>query len=146
MGGGVGVALSSDGTRIVYVGEAPDTGTQLWMRSFDRLDPEPIPGTIGAAAPALSPDGRTVAFQVGPAIHVAALPGGPARRIVEDGYDPAWGDDGTLYFANDIMVRRSQSAHLVLIQNVHWLVHAEPLPHRARAGPGRDGQGLCSMV
>ena len=106
MEGGVGVALSSDGTRIVYVGEAPDTGTQLWMRSFDRLDPEPIPGTLGATAPALSPDGRTVAFQVGPAIYVATLPGGPARRIVAEGYDPAWGDDGTLYFANDLVIYR----------------------------------------
>ena len=106
MEGGVAIALSSDGTRIVYVGEAPDTGTQLWMRSFDRLDPEPIPGTIGATAPALSPDGRTVAFQVSPGIHVAALPAGPARRIVEEGYDPAWGDDGTLYFANDLVIYR----------------------------------------
>jgi hypothetical protein len=103
---GVRVALSSDGSRIVYVGDAPDSGTQLWMRSFDRLEPEPIAGTIGATAPALSPDGKTVAFQVGPAIHVAALPGGPVRRIVEEGYDPAWGDDGTLYFANDFVIFR----------------------------------------
>ena len=104
--GGVSFTLSSDGTRIVYVGEAPDSRTQLWMRSFDRLDPEPIPATAGAFAPALSPDGRSLAFQVGPAIHVAALPSGPARRIVDEGYDPAWGGDGTLYFANDQVIYR----------------------------------------
>jgi serine/threonine-protein kinase len=106
MDGGVRFTLSSDGSTIVYVGEAPDSGTQLWLRSFDRLDPEPIPGTLGATAPALSSDGRRVAFQVGPAIYVADLPGGPARRLVEEGYDPAWGDDGTLYFANDLVIFR----------------------------------------
>jgi serine/threonine-protein kinase len=106
MDGGVGLALSADGTRLVYVGEGSGAGTRLWMRSFDRLDPVPIPGTDGAIAPALSPDGRSLAFQVGPAIHVAALPDGPSRRVVDEGYDPSWGADGSLYFANDQVIWR----------------------------------------
>jgi Tol biopolymer transport system component/tRNA A-37 threonylcarbamoyl transferase component Bud32 len=105
-GANVRIALSSDGRKMVYVGAAADSGTRLWLRSFDRLDAEPIPGTAGASAPALSVDGQRLAFKVGMAIYVTDLDGGPVRRIVEEGYDPAWGDDGTLYFANDQVIYR----------------------------------------
>ena len=40
-GGGVALAISPDGTRIVYRG---GNGTQLWLRSLDQLDPTPLGG------------------------------------------------------------------------------------------------------
>ena len=54
---GVEFALSPDGSQIVYVGIAPNGGSQLWQRSLDDLEPDPIPSTEGALDPVLSPDG-----------------------------------------------------------------------------------------
>lgn len=52
-------------------------------------------GTSMAAA--LSPDGRTIAIDLLGALWTLPAEGGPARRILEDGYDahePAWSADG----------------------------------------------------
>ncbi|MCH7717775.1 MAG: protein kinase, partial [Gemmatimonadetes bacterium] len=103
--GGVSFTLSTDGTRFVYVGEAQDSGRQLWLRSLDDLEPMPIPGTAGASSPALSPDGELVAFEVDQTIQTVPLPGGPVLTVSE-GSDPAWGSEGSLYFAKDQMIYR----------------------------------------
>lgn len=52
-------------------------------------------GTSMAAA--LSPDGRTIAVDLLGALWTLSIEGGPAKRILEDGYDarmPAWSPDG----------------------------------------------------
>ncbi len=102
----VDIALAPDGTRIVYVGQAPDSGSQLWQRSLASLEPVRIPGTVGARAPALSPDGTVVAFQSGEAIQTVSLAGGPPFTIATSGRDPAWGSDGSLYFAHAQVIYR----------------------------------------
>ncbi|MEE9235637.1 MAG: protein kinase, partial [Candidatus Acidoferrales bacterium] len=55
------VALSPDGTRLVYVGSWRES-TQLYLREFDSFDAKPIPGTEGAEGPSFSPDGEWVVF------------------------------------------------------------------------------------
>ncbi len=51
------VALSPDGKILVYA-----ANQQLYLRSMDSLEANPIPGTEGAASPFFSPDGQWIAF------------------------------------------------------------------------------------
>src|SRR5439155_2839127 len=50
------VALSPDGSRIVYVSSVA-TGSQLFSRRLDELEPAPLAGTQNARNPFFSPDG-----------------------------------------------------------------------------------------
>jgi len=74
-------AVAPDGHFIVY--SATQGGvTQLYRRDLDAMQAEPIPGTAGAQWPAVSPDGRSVAF-VGPDQNIYSLPldGGRPRLV-----------------------------------------------------------------
>jgi serine/threonine-protein kinase len=93
---GATVALSPDGTKLVYVGDGP----QLYLRPMDRLDAEPIPGTEGAYNPFFSPDGEWVAFGTAGALKKVSLAGGPPVTIWETPGVLAGGDWG----ANDIIL------------------------------------------
>src|SRR5262249_31193443 len=54
-------ALSPDGRAIAFVAESP-AGRALWVRSLDKLDARPLPGTEGATNPFWSPDGGRLGF------------------------------------------------------------------------------------
>jgi serine/threonine protein kinase len=54
-------ALSPDGTRIAFIAQR-DSKNSLWLRSLDRLEATPVPGTDDAYFPFWSPDGTAVAF------------------------------------------------------------------------------------
>ncbi|MGH7341490.1 MAG: TolB family protein [Candidatus Rokuibacteriota bacterium] len=56
------LAISPDGSMLVYVSGAQGSDTSLMLRSLDRLEAVPIPGTERAHSPAFSPDGQWVAF------------------------------------------------------------------------------------
>ena len=58
---GATMALSPDGTRLVYNGR-DSTGTHLFLRMLDRLDPMPVGGTGGGTHPSFSPDGGWIGF------------------------------------------------------------------------------------
>ncbi len=85
------LALSPDGTQLVYVGtnaEAPadpqGRRTQLLVRSLDTLAVRDLPGTAGARQPFFSPDGQWVGFftQTGE-LKKIALAGGTPVTLVE---------------------------------------------------------------
>ncbi|TFG50131.1 MAG: hypothetical protein E4H38_04035, partial [Gemmatimonadales bacterium] len=94
------LALSADGQNLVYVGRQGGE-VQLWSRRLDQLEATPIPGTAGAYAPELSPDGKSVAFAAsGHQLRVASLTGGPPITLLEEnGASPSWGSDGFIYAA-----------------------------------------------
>ena len=105
---GVGVTLSPDGDRLVYVGAGPE-GQQLWQRSLDALDPSPLPWTEGADNPVFSPDGSMVAFREGANLKTVSLRGGLPTVLLESGITGRyidWGPDGYIYFATDSIVSR----------------------------------------
>ncbi len=107
---GVDIALSPDGSRLVYVGAAPDGGTQLWQRALDDLEPDPIPGTEGALGPVLSPDGLSVVFsEARRSKKTVSLSGGPPFAVVAEGQagrSSAWGSDGMIYFGIGGVIHR----------------------------------------
>ena len=59
------VALSPDGSLIVYVSDADESTTRLFVRQMGQLGATPIPGTDGAQMPVFSPDGEWVVFREG---------------------------------------------------------------------------------
>ncbi|HEY0872032.1 MAG TPA: protein kinase [Vicinamibacterales bacterium] len=55
-------ALSPDGRKVVFVGASGSSEPMLWVRSFDSLIAQPIPGTEGSAFPFWAPDSESIAF------------------------------------------------------------------------------------
>ncbi len=95
------IALSPDGTRMVYIGPH-EGGQQLWLRPLDSLHARPLPGTEGAHDPFFSPDGDAIGFTAGnPArLQVVTAAGSPPQTLVERTvwYSGDWGSDGMVYF------------------------------------------------
>jgi serine/threonine-protein kinase len=96
---GVGLALSADGSTLVWLGER-----QLWSRRLDQMEVGAIPGTEWARNPVFSPDGAELAFTAQGGVHVGSLQGGPSTVVVGSGAPDTggldWGTDGMLYFAD----------------------------------------------
>ena len=94
------VAVSPDGSKIVYRGPGPN-GTQLWIRNRDKVEAVPIPGTAGAVHPFFSPDGTRLAYTIdAPAVLRSirldgGLPTELARSVGLAG--GSWGRDGFIY-------------------------------------------------
>ena len=99
---GILMALSADGTRLVYVG--PGEGDiDLWERPLNALTSTRIPETNGGDSPFLSPDGNTVSFYRSnpPRLFTASLRGGPRQTWAQDSTVALGGDfgkDGSVYF------------------------------------------------
>jgi serine/threonine-protein kinase len=110
---GANVALSPDGSQLIYVARGPDDNQdRLWLRRRDQLAPVPIAGTEGAFGPAFSPDGRRVAYEVGTSsytIRVVSLGGEPPIQVTDQdvaGGGVSWGVDGYLYYDGQTAINR----------------------------------------
>ena len=95
------LALTPDGTRLVYVGA---NGTALFVRALDQLDATPLTGLGAAFGPFVSPDGQWIGFFDGAAtaLKKVAITGGPAVTLGRPDGTPrgaSWGADGTIIFA-----------------------------------------------
>lgn len=93
------VALSPDGSAVVYVGRTP--GGALWLRRLDELAPRRIPGTEGGTSPRFSPDGRAIAFTARGSLLRVPVDGGSPTVIVDSlsSGEFAWLDGGTIVFS-----------------------------------------------
>jgi serine/threonine-protein kinase len=107
LGGTTGsIALSDDGTVMVYEGPAEDGGSQLlWVRRWDELNATPVPGTSNGIFPSISPDGSEVVFVVaGPPprrLVATSLDGGVPRVLTDAALaTPRWEGDGFVYFTD----------------------------------------------
>jgi serine/threonine-protein kinase len=98
IGRGSSVAISPDGSQLVYVAEA-EGRTQLFLRPLNQPDARPIDGTGDAADPFFSPDGRWIGFFAGE--NVMKVPAGGGAAITVAGAPTqrglAWGFDDTMF-------------------------------------------------
>jgi eukaryotic-like serine/threonine-protein kinase len=97
---GPAVALSPDGTQLVYVARQGGT-QQLYLRAMDSLETKPIPGTEGAAIPFFSPDGQWVGFFAGQKLKKVSVSGGAALTLGDATFPhgASWGSHGVIAFA-----------------------------------------------
>jgi serine/threonine-protein kinase len=99
--GRTALALSPDGSLLVYAGEQ-NGKWRLFARPLDSFEARPIPGTEGAYAPFFSPDGRSMAFFAANALQKVSLEGGQPVTLCEarNAHGGAWGPDDTIIFAD----------------------------------------------
>ena len=91
------VALSPDGSRLVYVG---GPRAQLLLRLQSQLSATALPGTDDAVSPFFSPDGEHVGFMQGRVLRIASLGGGAPITVTDTllGVSgAAWAPDGFIY-------------------------------------------------
>ena len=112
-GSGSPIAVSPDGSRIVYVGlDSTGSTSRLYSRAMDRDDPVPIAATEAATAPFFSPDGVHLGFTQAGRLRKVALTGGAVTTIAESNTVGAtWGPGDVIYFSesNRQLMRVSSS-------------------------------------
>jgi serine/threonine-protein kinase len=93
-----------DGQALVFVGRRGGA-QQLYVRRLDATEARLLPNTDGAHLPAVSSDGRWVAFWATSAIRRVPLGGGPAMEVTSGVVRPpkglSWSADGRIFFAGD---------------------------------------------
>ena len=94
------LAVSADGTRVVYAGQHGDT-LQLFDRPIDSPDAKAIGGTEGAVSPFFSPDGQWIGFFAQGQMKRVSVNGGALQVICQapGGRGGFWGTDDNIYFA-----------------------------------------------
>jgi len=100
IGGGGGLALSPDGSRLVYAARV-DGVQQLFLRDLNQTAPVPIRDTNGAGCPFFSPDGNWVGFFAGFELKKVLLSGGSVQTLCNANFPggASWGLDDTIIFA-----------------------------------------------
>jgi eukaryotic-like serine/threonine-protein kinase len=97
-----GIAISPDGTRIVYRAGDTNRTSQLYVKSIDGDTPLALRGTERPESPFFSPDGQWLAFFSAGRLRKVPIGGGPPVTICEvvsTGRGGAWAPDGTIVFA-----------------------------------------------
>ncbi len=97
------VALSPDGTRLVFASQPPGGVSRLYLRDSNDLLVRPIPDTRDGSNPVFSPDGEWIAYVVN-GVELRRIPaqGGASLTIttlLPIISSPTWGADGSILFA-----------------------------------------------
>ena len=94
------LALSPNGNMLVYT--LTDAGaSQLYLRSLDSYETQPIRGTTNGTAPFFSPDGQWIGFVADGKIKKVPTAGGTVEVLGDaQGFRGAcWGSDNRIYFS-----------------------------------------------
>lgn len=95
-----GLAISPDGTRVVYSANKAGEPGQLWARALDETRGTPIAGTENGRRPFFSPDGQWVGF-FGEGLKKVSLSGGAPIPIAPaiNAAGGSWGPDDTIVYS-----------------------------------------------
>ena len=95
------LAISPDGRRLAVVAGGPDGRQKLWLRSFESLEVQVLPGTDGATYPFWSPDSRSLGFFSGHRLAKIEVSSGSVQTICEagDGRGATWSREGRIVFS-----------------------------------------------
>ncbi|MCA1650264.1 MAG: serine/threonine-protein kinase [Acidobacteria bacterium] len=124
------LAVSPDGTRIVYVADAA-----LYLRSLPDMESRLIPGGDPAILPAFSPDGQSVVFWTDPALRRIAVTGGVPVTVCETTPAPFgihWSEHGIVFVEPGTGIMRVSAnggtpTVLVRVTPAEGLVHGPQL-------------------
>jgi serine/threonine-protein kinase len=97
---GASLAVSPDGSMLVFAGVPRAGPQQLYLRRLGELRATPIAGTATARNPFFSPDGQWVGFFADGHLKKIAVMGGAAVSLcpASDDRGGAWTDDGSIIF------------------------------------------------
>ena len=79
----VAIALSPDGSKVVFSASTGNSGSQLWVRALDSQSAQALPGTQNGAVPFWSPDSRAVAFSAEGKLKKITLSSGAVETLAE---------------------------------------------------------------
>jgi serine/threonine-protein kinase len=97
---GPALALSRDGTRVVFSSRREDGSTRLFWRRLDQANVTPLPGTDSGFAPFFSPSGEQIAFFANGSLKKIELATGNIT-VLANAVNPAggtWGEDDMIVF------------------------------------------------
>ena len=95
------LAISPDGSRIVYVG-IRDGSRHLFLRNLSDVDSVLLPNTEGGRMPFFSPDGQWIGFFTNTLLKKLAVASGAVQNVISISTEPrggVWAPDGTIYYA-----------------------------------------------
>ncbi len=91
------VAISPDGTRLVYVASIAGGPLKLFTRKLDQTKAAELPNTEGAIFPFFSPDGRWVGFATQNKLNKIAVEGGAVVPLADiRTFGASWAEDGNI--------------------------------------------------
>jgi Tol biopolymer transport system component len=96
---GGNLALSPDGSTLVFLAMQADGSTSLHVRRLDELEARPLPGTVDARQPFFSPDGAWVGFVAGGKLMKTLVSGSASPLEIANASDrlgASWGEDGQI--------------------------------------------------
>src|SRR5262245_7191715 len=96
--GSADMALSPDGSRLVFVALSADGNRRLWVRRLDSTTARVLDGTEDAAYPFWSPDSHSIGFFARGKLKRIAEEGGPAQILCDVAaiVGGTWNHDGTI--------------------------------------------------
>ena len=100
---GMPIAISPDGTRLVYAAGSSNIMTQLYIRAMNGLEARAVPETEGGHGPFFSPDGQWLGFNASGKLKKVSLSGGASVSLADitagQPSGASWGSYGMIAFA-----------------------------------------------
>ena len=95
------IAISPDGTKLVFAGVNTAGATSLYLRSLDSMNAERLAGTDRAKFPFWSPDGRYIGFFAEGKLKKMDVAGGPSQILcdVTEGRGATWNQQGLILYS-----------------------------------------------